>query len=63
MTRITPAERAALEAVARAGSVKGAAFALGKSPRTVEQQLAKARERLGAVSSLQAYGRLAEPEV
>lgn len=54
---VTPAERAALEAVARYGSVKAAAFALGKSPYTLTVQLASARRKLGAASSLQAYAR------
>lgn len=55
---VTPAERQALEAVARYGSVKAAAFALGKSPRTIEEQLASARRRLRADTTLQAAVRL-----
>lgn len=54
MSRLTPAERRALEAVLRAGTAKGAAFALGKSPRTVEQQLASARARLGVTTTIEA---------
>lgn len=52
--RTTPAERRALEAVLRHGTVKGAAFALGRSPRTVEQQLRTARERLQVTTTLEA---------
>lgn len=54
MSRVTSAERAALEAVARHGTVKAAAHALGKSPRTVDQQLATARARLGVETTVQA---------
>ena len=54
MSRVTPAERCALEAVLRHGTVKGAAGALGKSPRTVEQQLARARERLDVTTTIEA---------
>ncbi len=54
MTRLTPAERSALAAVGQHGTVKAAAFALGKSPRTVEQQLRTARERLGVGTTIQA---------
>lgn len=53
--KLTPAERAALEAVARFGSVKAAAFAMGKSPYTLTVQLASARRKLGAASSWQAH--------
>jgi DNA-binding NarL/FixJ family response regulator len=54
VSRITPAERRALEAVLRAGTVKGAAFALGRSPRTVEQQLRTVRERLDVQTTIEA---------
>lgn len=54
MSRVTPAERTALEAMLLHGSVKVAASALGKSPRTVEHQLARVRERLDVDSNLQA---------
>lgn len=47
MSRVTPAERAALKALYENGSPKRAAYALGKSVRTVEQQLASAKARLG----------------
>ena len=53
-SRITPAERRALDAVARHGTVKAAAFALGKRPKTIEHQLATARRRLGVDTTLQA---------
>jgi DNA-binding CsgD family transcriptional regulator len=49
--KVTPAERRALEAVWQHDTVKQAAFALGKSPRTVEQQLAMARARLGVTTT------------
>lgn len=52
---LTPAEQLALQAVARYGSIKAAAFALGKSPYTLNRQLESARRKLGAASSLQAY--------
>lgn len=58
MSRVTPAERRAIEAVLRHGTVKEAATALGKSPRTVEQQLAKARERLAVTTTIEAVRRL-----
>jgi DNA-binding CsgD family transcriptional regulator len=45
--KVTPAERDALRAVWENGSTKRAAHALGKSVRTVEQQLATAKARLG----------------
>lgn len=51
---LTPAERAAIEAYGRHGSIKAAAHALGKSPRTVEQQLHSARDRLGVAANVQA---------
>jgi DNA-binding CsgD family transcriptional regulator len=56
---LTPAERRALEAVGQYGSVKIAAYMLGRSPRTIEAQLANARSKLGADSTLQAVLRLA----
>jgi DNA-binding CsgD family transcriptional regulator len=52
--KVTPAERAALEAIGRYGTTKQAAHALGKSPRTVEQQLKSARTRLGVDTTVQA---------
>lgn len=55
MSWVTPAERRALQAVAEHGRKK-AAFALGKSPRTVQQQLESARARLGAEDIYQAMG-------
>lgn len=55
--KLTAAEQAALDALARHGSIKAAAFALGKSPYTLTVQLAAARRKLGAASSLQAYAR------
>jgi DNA-binding CsgD family transcriptional regulator len=57
MSRVTRAERQALEAIVIHGTVKAAAYALGKSPRTVDQQLASARKRLGVDSTLQAVVR------
>jgi DNA-binding CsgD family transcriptional regulator len=55
---ITAAERRALEAVMRHGTVKEAAFALGKSPRTVEQQLAAVRTRLNVTRTIEAVRRV-----
>lgn len=52
MKRLTPAERRALDAVGRHGTVKAAANALGRSPRTVDQQLRSARERLGVTTTV-----------
>lgn len=54
MSRVTPAERRALEAVLRHGTVKGAAYALGKSPRTVVNQLATVRARLDVGTTIEA---------
>lgn len=55
MTRVTPAERRALEAWKNGhGSVKGAAHLLGKSPRTIEHQILTARARLGVESTMDA---------
>jgi DNA-binding CsgD family transcriptional regulator len=51
--KVTPAERVALEAVLRNGTVKAAAHALGKSPRTVVNQLATARARLGVQTTIE----------
>lgn len=56
--KITPAERQALEAYSRHGTYKGTAHELGKSPRTVEQQLAKVRERLDVTTTMQAVRRV-----
>ncbi len=54
MSRVTPAERRALEALMRHGTAKGAAAALGRSKRTVEQQLRTARERLDVTTTFEA---------
>ena len=54
-SRLTPAEQRALDAVSRHGTVKGAAAALGKRPKTVEHQLAAARARLGVTTTIEAY--------
>lgn len=54
MSRVTPAERRALEALLRTGTAKGAAYALGKSQRTVEAQLAAARQRLNVTTTIEA---------
>lgn len=56
--KITPAERSALEAVLRNGTVKAAAHALGKSPRTVINQLATARGRLGVQTTIEMVRRV-----
>ena len=50
---LTPAERRALEAVKRYGTVKEAATALRKSPKTIEHQLACARARQGVTKTIQ----------
>lgn len=52
-TPLTPAERRAIAAVREHGTVKQAAAALGKSPKTLEHQLATARIRQGATTSIQ----------
>ena len=54
-TALTPAERRAIEAVAHHGTVKAAASALGKRPKTVEHQLAAARARLRVTTTIEAY--------
>lgn len=59
---VTPAERKALEALSIHETVKAAAHALGKSPRTIEQQLASARARLGVSKSMTAFLRLNDPD-
>jgi DNA-binding CsgD family transcriptional regulator len=51
---LTRAERQALEAVLRHGTAKAAAHALGKSPRTLSQQLASARDRLDVGTTVEA---------
>lgn len=56
--RVTPAERRALEAVLRHGTVKGAAAALGKSQHTIERQLESARERLDVTTTIEAVRRV-----
>lgn len=53
--KVTPAELAALEAVAKYETVKEAAHALGKSPHTIERQLESARQRLGVSTTIAAY--------
>lgn len=52
-TPLTPAERLALEALRKHGTVKQAAAALGKSPKTIEHQLACARVRQGVTTTVQ----------
>lgn len=52
--KVTPAEKAALEAVLRHGTVKGAAASLGKSPHTVERQLESVRGRLAVTTTIEA---------
>lgn len=59
-TPVTTAEKRALRAYGLHGSTKAAAFALGKSPRTVEHQLRTARERLGVETTVQAVVRVVE---
>jgi DNA-binding CsgD family transcriptional regulator len=54
MTRVTSAERRALAAVWEHGTAKQAAAALGKSARTVEQQLRSAREKLDVTTTIEA---------
>jgi DNA-binding CsgD family transcriptional regulator len=53
-TPVTAAERQALDAMLRHGTVKEAAAALGKSPNTVSQQLATVRVRLGVTTTIEA---------
>jgi DNA-binding CsgD family transcriptional regulator len=54
MSRVTSAERRALEAVWKHGTAKQAAAALGKSQRTVEQQLRSARAKLDVTTTIEA---------
>lgn len=54
--KVTERERAAVDAISRYPSVEAAAFALGKSPWTVKEQLASARRRLGVETNAQAVG-------
>lgn len=54
MSKITPAERQALEAVLRYGTTKGAAASLGKSQHTIERQLESAKERLDVTTTVEA---------
>jgi DNA-binding transcriptional LysR family regulator len=61
--KVTPAERAALEAYAKHGGVKQAAHALHKSPRTVGKQIASAQQRVGAVSPVQTVARVLIPDM
>jgi DNA-binding NarL/FixJ family response regulator len=58
LVRVTLAERSVLEAVAELGAVKRAAFALGRSPRTVEVQLASAHARLGVTTTIECVYRM-----
>jgi FixJ family two-component response regulator len=58
VSKVTKAERSALEAVLRHGTAKGAAAALGKSQRTVEQQLASVRARLDVSTTIEAVRRV-----
>lgn len=53
--KVTPAEQAALDAVARYETTKEAAAALGKSQHTIERQLESARKRLGVTTTIAAY--------
>ena len=53
MSRITRAERQALDAVLKHGTVKEAASFLGKSPRTVVNQLATARQRADVTTTIE----------
>lgn len=53
-TPVTPAERQALDAVLQHGTVKEAAASLGKSPKTIDHQLAAVRSRLGVTTTLEA---------
>ena len=53
-TVVTMAERRALEGVLRHGTIKGAACALGLSPRTIEHQLANVRSRLDVTTTIEA---------
>lgn len=62
-TPVTTAERSALDAYSRHGTVKVAAHALGKSPHTVEQQLKSARERLGVTTTVQAVRLVVVPGI
>ena len=57
MSRLTFAEHRALEAAWTHDTVKEAATALGKSPRTVEQQLATVRRKLGVTTTRAAIRR------
>jgi DNA-binding CsgD family transcriptional regulator len=52
-TPLTPAERRAIAAFRQLGTVREAAAALGKSPATVNHQLATARVRQGVRRSHQ----------
>lgn len=52
--RITPGERRALEAVLKHGTVKGAANAIGRSPRTLDAQLRSVRARLDVTTTIEA---------
>lgn len=54
MRRLTPAERRALDTVWAHGTAKQAAAILGKSPRTIEQQLRSAREKLDVQTTIEA---------
>ena len=53
-TSVTHAERQAMDALLRRGTVKGAAGELGKSPATVDHQLRSVRARLGVSTTIEA---------
>jgi IS30 family transposase len=55
MSRVTPAERRALEAWHKHDGAKGAAQALGRSQYTVVRQLDSARKRLGVPTTHKAW--------
>ena len=54
MRRLTAAERRALGAYWQTGTAKQAAAVLGKSTRTVEQQLRSARDKLDVATTIEA---------
>ncbi len=51
--RVTPAEERALEAMLRHGTIKEAAASMGKSPSTVNNQLAAARGRANVGTTIE----------
>lgn len=52
---LTPAEVQAMDAMCDHGSYKGAARAIGKSARTLENQVGAAAKRMGMQTALQRY--------